>query len=43
MGKRKTRKVKPSNAQLALKRRGKLDREFLCYYCQHEKAIAIKM
>lgn len=32
-----------SRSQLMQKRRGKLDREFLCYYCQHEKSVAIKI
>ncbi|GBE62476.1 transcription elongation factor 1 [Babesia ovata] len=43
MAKRKTKKVQLSRAQLMQKRRGKLDKEFLCYYCQHEKSVAIKI
>ncbi|EKX72697.1 conserved hypothetical protein [Theileria equi strain WA] len=43
MGKRKTKKIKPSNASVALKRRGKLDKEFHCHFCQHDRAISIKI
>ncbi|KAK2196122.1 bifunctional Transcription elongation factor 1 superfamily/Transcription elongation factor 1 [Babesia duncani] len=43
MGKRKTKKVKLSNAQLRQRRRGKLDKEFLCHFCQHERSVAIKI
>ncbi|ORM41232.1 Transcription elongation factor 1 [Babesia sp. Xinjiang] len=43
MAKRKTKKVQLSRTQLMQKRRGKLEKEFLCYYCQHEKSVAIKI
>lgn len=43
MGKRKSKKVKVSRAQVINKRRGKLEKEFLCYYCQHEKSVSVKV
>ncbi|GIX65149.1 transcription elongation factor 1 [Babesia caballi] len=43
MAKRKTKKAQLSRAQIMQKRRGKLEKEFLCFYCQHEKSVAVKI
>ncbi|KAK1442418.1 hypothetical protein BgAZ_404480 [Babesia gibsoni] len=43
MGKRKSQKVKLSRTQVLKQRRGKLDKEFLCYVCQHEKSVSVKI
>uniref|UniRef100_A0A3B0N778 Transcription elongation factor Elf1 like, putative n=1 Tax=Theileria annulata TaxID=5874 RepID=A0A3B0N778_THEAN len=43
MGKRKTKKIKPSKSSLALKNRNKPLREFHCHYCQNDKSVWIRI
>ncbi|UKJ88801.1 hypothetical protein MACJ_002047 [Theileria orientalis] len=43
MGRRKTKKIKQSKSSLVLKNRNKIDREFHCNKCQHDKSVSIKI
>ncbi|BAM41077.1 uncharacterized protein TOT_030000338 [Theileria orientalis strain Shintoku] len=43
MGRRKTKKIKQSKSSLVLKNRNKIDKEFHCNKCQHDKSVSIKI
>ncbi|EAN31292.1 Transcription elongation factor Elf1 like family protein [Theileria parva strain Muguga] len=43
MGRRKTKKIKPSKSSLALKNRNKPLREFHCHFCQNDRSVWIKI